>query len=126
MSSSFFKEFYFLILFILLFSIIVIILFIPIFASDSNYSFTYNKPNISSTYSNVESIQMNKNSGFVWPTPRIYNTFFEIWKKNCSYCRCIFFSLWHRYCSSCSELILFRFYLEKWFWHSLMVQADVQ
>ena len=76
MSSSFFKEFYFLILFILLFSIIVIILFIPAFASDSNFSFVYDKPNISSVYSNTESMQMNEDSGFVWPTPRIHHTFF--------------------------------------------------
>ena len=76
MSSSFFKEFYFLILFIILFSIIVIILFIPAFALDSNFSFIYDKPNISSTYSNVESTQMSENSGFVWPTPRVHNSLF--------------------------------------------------
>lgn len=76
MSGSFFKEFYFLILFIILFSIIVIILFIPTFASDSNFSFLYDKPNISSINSSIESMQINVDSCFVWPTPRIHHTFF--------------------------------------------------
>jgi hypothetical protein len=116
MSSSFFKGFYILILSIILFSIIIIILFIPALASDSNFSFTYNKTtNISSTISSQESIQMSENSGFIWPTPRLYYSFFKIWKKSFSNCRCFFLSLWHRYCSSCTELILFLFYLAELF-----------
>ena len=116
MSSSFFKGFYFLTLCIILFSIIIIIIFIPALASDSNFSFNYNQTtNVSSTNSSQESMQMNEDSGFFWPTPRIHHSFFQIRKENSSYCRCFFFSLWNRYCSSCAELILFLFYPAKLF-----------
>lgn len=71
MSSSFFKEFYFLIIFIMIFSILVIILFIPVFTSNSNISFIYDAPKTSSFTSKQESIQMNQNTGFIWPTPRL-------------------------------------------------------
>lgn len=77
MSSSFFKSFYYLILFIIIFSILIIIFFIPALSQNSNYTFIYEKPNISSMYSNTNSnstsnsIVMNSDSGFLWPTPRI-------------------------------------------------------
>ena len=71
MSSGFFKHFYMLSLIILLFSMFIIIFFIPAFENDSNFSFIYSEPNISSMYSNNNSIVMNSNCEFVWPTPRI-------------------------------------------------------
>lgn len=71
MSSSFFKVFYYLILFIIIFSIIIIIFFIPTLSQNSDYKFIYEKPNISSIYSTANSINMNSDSGFLWPTPRI-------------------------------------------------------
>ena len=71
MSSGFFKHFYMLILIILLFSMFIIIFFIPDFENDSYFSFIYSEPNISSMYSNNNSIVMNSNCEFVWPTPRI-------------------------------------------------------
>ena len=81
MSSSFFKSFYYLILFIIIFSILIITFFIPALSQNSNYTFIYEKPNISSMYSNTNSgsnsnttsnsIVMNSDSGFLWPTPRI-------------------------------------------------------
>lgn len=71
MSSSFFKVFYCLIIIIFIFSIIIIIFFIPALSQNSNYKFIYEKPNISNIYSNINSININSDSAFLWPTPRI-------------------------------------------------------
>ena len=84
MSSSFFKNFYYLILFIIIFSILIIIFFIPSLSQNSNYNFIYEKVNLSNIYSNTNSINMNLNSEFLWPTPG-YNTIFSyLWCINLS------------------------------------------
>ena len=69
MSSSFLKKFYYLILFFIIFSILIIIFFIPSLSQNSNFNFIYEKPNLSNIYSNANSINMNLNSEFLWPTP---------------------------------------------------------
>ena len=82
MSSNFFKSFYSLILFIIIFSIIITIVFVPALSNEFNTSsFTYERPNISSMYSSTDSITMNLNSDFLWPTPRLYYNYFSFWKK---------------------------------------------
>ena len=69
MSSSFLKKFYYLIIFIFIFSIIIIIFFIPSLSQNVNYNFIFKKPNLSNIYSNTNSVNMNLNSEFLWPTP---------------------------------------------------------
>lgn len=73
MFSSLIKNFYYFIFLIISVSLIIIIFFIPLILQDTNTNFIYKSINIENLYSNENSINMNLNSKFLWPTPG-YNT----------------------------------------------------